>query len=135
MPWTSPTAAPATPVWAVIQGNTVRVDLISFSELGTNYHYFASVLSSNVKVLFFFFFFFFVLHPQHIEVPRLGVEPDLQLPAYATASQDPSPVCDLHHSSRQGQILNPLSLARDRTHNLMVPSEPEQNSPILGFSF
>ena len=30
--------------------------------------------------------------------------------------------CDLHHSSRQCQILNPLSNARDRTHNLMVPS-------------
>ena len=28
----------------------------------------------------------------------------------------------LHHSSRQRQILNPLSEARDRTHHLMVPS-------------
>ena len=28
----------------------------------------------------------------------------------------------LHHSSRQGQILNTLSKARDRTQNLMVPS-------------
>ena len=31
-------------------------------------------------------------------------------------------VCDLHHSSRQRQILNPLSKARDQTRNLMVPS-------------
>ena len=29
---------------------------------------------------------------------------------------------DLHQSSRQRQILNPLSEARDRTRNLMVPS-------------
>ena len=29
---------------------------------------------------------------------------------------------DLHHSSQQCRILNPLSKARDRTRNLMVPS-------------
>jgi len=40
----------------------------------------------------------------------------------ATAMPDPSRVCDLHHSSRQGRVLNPLSKARDRTCNLMVPS-------------
>ena len=51
---------------------------------------------------------------------------ELQLPAYtratATATWDPSRVCDLHHSLRQCRILNPLSEARDRTCNLMVPS-------------
>ena len=58
-----------------------------------------------------------------MEIPRLGVESELQLPAYvtATAMQDPSLVCDLHHSSQQCQILNPLSEIR-RTRNLMVPS-------------
>ena len=35
---------------------------------------------------------------------------------------DPSRVCNLHHSSQQPQILNPLSEARDWTWNLMVPS-------------
>ena len=60
-----------------------------------------------------------------MEVPRLGVESDLQLPAYATATATPdlSRICDPHHSSRQHQILNPLCEARDRTHNLMVPSQ------------
>ena len=60
----------------------------------------------------------------HIEVPRLGVESELQLPGYttATAVQDPSHICDLHHSSGKHQILNPLSEARDRTCNLMDPS-------------
>ena len=43
--------------------------------------------------------------------------------ATATAMQDPSHVCDLHHSSQQCQILNPLSKARDRIHNLMVPCQ------------
>ena len=31
-------------------------------------------------------------------------------------------ICDAHHSSRRHRILNPLSEARDWTHNLMVPS-------------
>ena len=61
---------------------------------------------------------------QHMEVPRIGVELEVQLLAYtkATAAQDPSSVCDLHHSSRQCQIINPLCEARDQTHNLMVTS-------------
>ena len=49
-----------------------------------------------------------------MKVPRLGVQLELQLLAYtmATAMQDPSHICDLHHSSRQCWILNPLSEAR-----------------------
>ena len=43
--------------------------------------------------------------------------------ATATAMWDLSRVCDLHHSSWQRQILNPLSKARDQNHNLMVPSQ------------
>ena len=59
-----------------------------------------------------------------MEFPRLGVEMELQLPAYttATATGDPSLVCDLHHSPWQHRILNPLSKARDRTHVLMDTS-------------
>ena len=33
----------------------------------------------------FFFFFFLGLHSQHVELPRLGVKSELQLPAYTTA--------------------------------------------------
>ena len=60
-----------------------------------------------------------------MEVPRLGVESQLQLAVYttATATPDPSRVCDLHHSSWQRQTLNPLSEARDRIHVLVVPSQ------------
>ena len=59
-----------------------------------------------------------------MEVLRLGVEMELQLPAYTTATetQDLSQVFDLHHSSRQQQILNPLSEARARTRVLMDTS-------------
>ena len=63
-------------------------------------------------------------HLEHVEVPRLGVIVELWLPAYAraTAMPDPSHTCDLHHSSEQHRILNPLNEAGDRTCNLMVPS-------------
>ena len=59
----------------------------------------------------------------HMEVPRLGVESELLAYTTATATWDPRYVCDLHHSSQQSWILNPLSKARDRTCNLMVPSQ------------
>ena len=53
--------------------------------------------------------------PWCMEVTRLGVESELQLlaSAVATAIWDPSRVCDLHHSSQQRRILNPLNKARD----------------------
>ena len=85
----------------------------------------------NIKTCFrgngFFFFWSFCPFQgrfgRHMEVPRLGVQLELQSPAHAraTETQDPSHVCNLHHSSRQRRILNPLSKARDRTRNLMVP--------------
>ena len=59
-----------------------------------------------------------------MEAPGLGFKSELQLLAYiiTTATPDPGPVCDLHHSSLKCQILNPLSEARDRTHVLMDTS-------------
>ena len=36
--------------------------------------------------------------------------------------QDPRRVCKMHHSSPQHQIPDPMSKARDRTHNLMDTS-------------
>ena len=72
----------------------------------------------------FLLFCFFGPHPQHIEVLRVWVASELQLPAYttATATWDPSCICDLHHSPWQCWILNAMSEARDRTCNIMVPS-------------
>ena len=43
--------------------------------------------------------------------------------AIATAVPDPSCICNLHHSSWQCQILNPLNKARDRTCFLMDMSQ------------
>ena len=58
-----------------------------------------------------------------MEVPRLGVQLELWLLAYSTATEMPdlSHVCDEHHSSWQRWVLNPLIEARDRTHILMDP--------------
>ena len=56
------------------------------------------------EITFFFFFNFCLLSkaaPMHMEVPRLGVESELQLPAYttATATRNPSPFCYPYHRS------------------------------------
>ena len=59
-----------------------------------------------------------------MEVFRIGDEFKLQLQVSATATAIPdlSRICDLCHSLWQYRILNPLSKARDRVHNLMVPT-------------
>ena len=56
-----------------------------------------------------------------MEFPRLGVESELQLLAYttATAKLDSSFNCDLSCSLWQHWILNPLSEVRGGTHILM----------------
>ena len=93
-----------------------------------------------MSIFLFLNFYLFILlfrpAPWHVEVPRLGVELELQLLAYttATAMQDLSHLCDLHHSSRQHQILNPLSEASDRTHVPMDTSRvhfPEPQQELL----
>ena len=84
-----------------------------------------------------FLFFFLGPHSWHIEVPRLGVKSELQLPATATATPDLRCICDLHHSSQQCWILSPLSEARDRTQVLtdtsrvLKSAEPQQKFPVL----
>ena len=58
-----------------------------------------------------------------MKVLRLGVESELLAYSTATAMQDPSLICDLHHSSWQCQILNLLSMARDPTLVFMDASQ------------
>ena len=68
-------------------------------------------------IYLFIYLVFLGLHLRHMEAPRLGVQSELQPLVYttATATSDPTNVCDLHHSSWQHWILNPLSEAKDRT--------------------
>ena len=77
------------------------------------------------EILLFFFFVFLGPHPWRMEVPRLGVESELQLLAYTTAiaTWALSLIWDPHHSPWQWWIPNPLSEARDRTCTLMYASQ------------
>ena len=79
---------------------------------------------------------------KHMEVPKLGGESELRLPAYTTAIATPdlNHVCDLHRSSWQCQILNPQSEARVWTQVLMdisqlVAAEPRWERPHFFFFF
>ena len=82
-------------------------------------------LSQGLEFYFYLFIYlvFLGLYPHHMEVPRLGVELEMQLLSYTTATAMPDPgwVCNLYHSSRQCQILNTLSQARDPTYILTDP--------------
>ena len=83
-------------------------------------------------MLFYFFHFFFSFYAPVVHgSPGLGVEVELQLPVYttATATQDLSHTCDLCRSSQQCGILNPLSEAMGRTcilRDTMSGSEPPE---------
>ena len=98
-----------------------------FFTINLNNNYFLIKITDTVlcpKCSAFFFFKKKGPNPQHMEVPILGVESELQVPAYATitTTSDPGHVYDLHQSAAQCWILNPLSEARDRTHILMDSS-------------
>ena len=80
----------------------------------------------GTPIRFCFSFCFLGLHLQHMKVPQLGGELELQLMAYttATATLDPSCVCNLHHSSRLLQIL---------THWAGPEMEPKCSWILVGF--
>ena len=63
-----------------------------------------------------------------------GVELELQLLAYATATAtvrpDPRHILNLHRSLWQHQFLNPLSKARDGTWIHVLPCNP-RNKPVM----
>ena len=73
----------------------------------------------------FLSFVFLGLHPQHMEVSRLGVLLELQLPAYttATATPDPSHVCSLHTTAHGN--------AGSLTHNQGVNPQPHGSQSDL----
>ena len=73
-----------------------------------------SILEKGGWTRFFFFFFFLELHPRHMEVPSLGVESGLQLPAYTTATSTLDPE------------------AAERGHNLTVPSRIRFRCATMG---
>ena len=86
-----------------------------------------SGLTGTISLLFFCLF---RAAPTAYGGSQLRVKLEPQLPAYTTATATPewSLVCDLHHSSRQCRIFNPLSKAMDQTlvlvNNSGVTTEP-----------
>ena len=83
----------------------------------------------NYRMIFFFlpgmWGDLFSAAPMALEVPRLGVESELQLLSYSTTTATPDLRClsNLCCSSLQCWILNPLSKARDHTHILKDTSQ------------
>ena len=80
-------------------------------------------IKMNISSWFFLLtFFLFRATPMAYGVPRLGVELELQLSAYTTATAilNLSRICDLSHSLYQHWILNTLSKARIWTHILWI---------------
>ena len=67
-----------------------------------------------------------------MEVPRLGVESELQLPAYTTdtVKPDPSQVCNLHHSSWQSQIWPGIETASSWVLVRLLPLSHNVNSQM-----
>ena len=82
-----------------------------------NIRYYRVTANFLYNIIVTIFFVFLGPRPRHLEVPRLGVQTELEMAAdttaTATATPDLSHVCNLHHSSWQCRILNPLSEARD----------------------
>ena len=76
-----------------------------------------SVLELNKVANCDFFFPLLGPHLRHMEVPRLGVELELPPPAYTTATATPeqSRIRDLHDSTWQCWVRDPLNEARNRT--------------------
>ena len=71
-------------------------------------------LDEDYPTCFFCCFFSLQSHLQYMEVPRLGVALELQLPA----TPAPSLIFDRRCCLQQCQVLNPLSEAGNRTHIL-----------------
>ena len=116
-----------------IQITQTSFRLLYFSQRTLDY-YLIHCIYFYFILLLLLFLVFLGLHLWHMEVPRLGVQSELQLLGYttATATPDPSRICNLNHSSRQRWILNTLSKARDWTHSLMVPRQIRLYCTMMG---
>ena len=75
---------------------------------------------------FFFSFCFLGPHLQHMEVPRQGVESELQLPAYVTARAIQDPAASATYTTTHGN-------ARSLTHWVRPGFEPATSWFLVGF--
>ena len=116
-------------LWSFMWENNLKKNgcVYMYNWISRNYHNIVHQLLFPLPPVFL------GLHLQHLGPPGVGVKLELQLLAYtrATATVDPSHICDVHYSSQQQWILNPLSEARGRTCNLwflvgFIPTVPWQ---------
>ena len=100
---------------------------ISLNHLHHHYwkHFFFTYIFVYFYLFIFIFFIFLGPHLRHMEIPRLEVESELQLPAYTTptAMRNLSHICNLHHSSQQRQSL---------THSTRPGIEPMSSWMLVG---
>ena len=74
------------------------------------------ILRNAIYYLYIYLFISFIIFFKVLtEVPRLGVELELQLLATATATWELNYICVLHRSFQQCRILSPLKESRDGT--------------------
>ena len=84
------------------------------------------LLPSQLPVQFLFFSFVFLgPHPWHMEIPRLGVGSELQLPAYTTATTIWDSTLSATHTTAQ-------SNAGSLTHGARPGMEPGSSWILVG---
>ena len=81
---------------------------------------------AGVGIFYFLFFVFLGPHPQHIKVPRLGVELELQLPAHVTATAAWDQTSSSTHTTAHAN-------AESLTHWMKPRIEPASSWILVGF--
>ena len=90
-------------------------------------------VNNRILILSFFFFFFLGPHLWHMEVPKRGVETELQLPTYAPSQQCRIRASSVTYTTAWGNAGSLLSDARDRTLILMDVFSLSHNGNALEF--
>ena len=83
----------------------------------------AGILSTYLSIYLYAYLFILLCKasPLAYGSSQARAESELRLPAYVTATWDPSHICDLHQlSSWQHRILDPLSEARDQIGCVLI---------------
>ena len=91
-----------------------------------NLFYFIYLFIYLFTYLLTYLFCFLGPHPRHMDVPRLGVQPELQLPAHTTATAVWDPSCVCNYTTACGS-------ARSLTHWAWPGIKPTTLGFLVGF--
>ena len=75
------------------------------------------IVSFLFYLILFIYLFILGLHPWHMEGPRLGIQSELQLPAYATATAKQDPSCILRPTPQLMAMPDPHPTERGQGSN------------------